>query len=59
MEDIPRVNLEIPNEYGAILKRYCRSLITDKDKFYGFALWKIFNMSNCRNMDVVEFKTDL
>ncbi len=59
MEDVQRVNLEIPNEYGSILKRYCSSLVTDKDKFYGFALWKVFNMSNCRNMDVVEFNTDL
>jgi len=59
MEDVRRVILEIPNEYGFILKKYGKSIETDKDKFYGFALWKVFNMTNCRTMDVVEFKKDL
>ena len=58
-DDIKRVSLEIPNEYGFILKKYGKSIETDKDKFYGFALWKVFNMTNCRTMDVVEFKKDL
>jgi len=59
MEEVKRVSLEIPNEYGVVLKKYCNSISTDKDKFYGLALWKIFNMTNCRTMDVVEFKKDL
>ena len=56
MEEIHKVTLEIPNEYGVILKRYCNSILTDKDKFYGLAFWKVSNMLNCRIMDVVEFK---
>ena len=59
MEEIHKVTLEIPNEYGVILKRYCNSISTDEDKFYGLAFWKVSNMLNCRIMDVVEFKTDL
>ena len=59
MEEVRKVILEIPNEYGVILNRYCNSISTDKDKFYGLAFWKVSNMLNCRIMEVVEVKTDL
>ena len=51
-DDIERVNLEIPNEYRFLIKRYKNSHTTHKEEFYGFALWKVFNATKLRNMDI-------
>ena len=58
-DDIERVNLEIPNEYRFLIKRYKNSHITHKEKFYGFALWKVFNATKLRNMDIVKFNLNI
>jgi|TARA_R110002020_G_scaffold117133_1_gene267852 hypothetical protein len=59
MEDVERLHLEIPNEYGGLFGRYAQSYLTDRDLFEGFVAWKTVSMGTIRTMDVVEFNKDI
>ena len=58
-DDVERVNLEIPNEYRFLINNYKKSHITHKEKFYGFALWKVLHATKLRTMDIVEFNLNI